>query len=257
MLKEKINLSDIVYLPLDELIPNEKNYRIHTEGQISQLVKSVKKYGQLRPIIVHKETKKIVAGHALYQALKIAFPDKPAACVYCNSDEKTALEIMYVDNKIFQLGKDDFYKKFDVLKELDFNIEIPGLDEYEIAYLKNLDNIFSQSESGVETKTQTPSQQIEIGSSVKQSQGNFSDNKYEYLPTPDTSTAFVNAYHNSDTVLEEELEHSKKLVLEDTYIENVSYFDNNKIGVLFKDDEQFIKTRCPFCNSEFVVKTDV
>lgn len=54
---------------LAELVQPEKNVRIHTEKQLQEFEKSVRMFGQIRPIVID-ENNVILAGNGLYETLK-------------------------------------------------------------------------------------------------------------------------------------------------------------------------------------------
>lgn len=54
---------------LSQLRPLEKNVRKHNDKQISEYVRSLKMFGQLRPMVVD-ETGTILVGNGMYEAMK-------------------------------------------------------------------------------------------------------------------------------------------------------------------------------------------
>ena len=59
---------EIVYKAPEELIPYEKNNKIHNEKQIKDLVRSIKEMGFRSPILVD-ENRVILAGHGRAEAI--------------------------------------------------------------------------------------------------------------------------------------------------------------------------------------------
>lgn len=57
-----------IYMKLTDLVRPEKNIRIHTEQQLREFERSVKMFGQIRPIVVD-ENNVILAGNGLYETL--------------------------------------------------------------------------------------------------------------------------------------------------------------------------------------------
>ena len=58
----------IVVKPLSELVTPEYNVRRHTDKQVKELVRSVEKYGQIRPIVIDEDGV-ILCGNGLKEAL--------------------------------------------------------------------------------------------------------------------------------------------------------------------------------------------
>jgi len=61
------NKLDAIYMPIDEIIPDPKNERIHDEDNVKLLKKGLKKFRQQKPITI-SDDKKIIAGHGIYYA---------------------------------------------------------------------------------------------------------------------------------------------------------------------------------------------
>ncbi len=59
---------EVITVKLAELVKPEKNVRIHTEQQIREFQRSIKMFGQIRPIVVD-ENNVILAGNGLYDTL--------------------------------------------------------------------------------------------------------------------------------------------------------------------------------------------
>ena len=59
---------EIITMKLVDLVKPEKNVRIHTEQQLKEFQRSVKMFGQIRPIVVD-ENNVILAGNGLYETL--------------------------------------------------------------------------------------------------------------------------------------------------------------------------------------------
>jgi len=81
---------------------DKKNTRMGHD--LSQLVVSLTKYGQRKPIVVNKTTMVIEAGNGTYQAAKKAGWDKVAA-VFVEDDDHTALGYSIADNRLAELSE--------------------------------------------------------------------------------------------------------------------------------------------------------
>ena len=58
----------ITTMKLSDLVKPERNVRIHTEQQIKEFERSIRMFGQIRPIVVD-EANTILAGNGLYDTL--------------------------------------------------------------------------------------------------------------------------------------------------------------------------------------------
>ena len=118
----------ITNIPLEELIPNARNVRIHSAKQTEEYKRSLQKFGQIKPIICD-ENKVIWIGNGLYEAMK-ALGMKTAACyVKSGMTENDKLKMMMADNKVYELGLTDHDSIDAILKDLDGDFDIPGYDD--------------------------------------------------------------------------------------------------------------------------------
>ena len=62
---------NVVKVNLDELVEDNNNARIHSERNIEEIKKSLKKYKQYRPFVVQRSTNKIIVGNGMYRAMKL------------------------------------------------------------------------------------------------------------------------------------------------------------------------------------------
>ena len=115
---------------LSELKTDFNNIRNHSEQQIDELLKSVKKYGQTRAIVID-ENNQVLIGKGLFLAMqKGGF--ETAEC-YEIKDLSTIekKKLMLSDNKIFQLGYDNYNAIDEILKDLavKHDFDLIGYDE--------------------------------------------------------------------------------------------------------------------------------
>lgn len=117
-----------ITLKLADIVPPKKNIRIHTEKQLEEFERSVRMFGQIRPIVVD-ENNTILAGNGLYETL--IRMEKKEALVYKYEDltEAQKKKLMIADNKIFSLGIENLDTLNEFLEELNGDLDIPGFDE--------------------------------------------------------------------------------------------------------------------------------
>ena len=106
----------------------ERNVRIHTEQQIKEYEKSVKMFGQLRPMVVD-ENNTILSGNGLFITMKNLGFTEADVYVYDNLTENQKKKLMIADNRIFSLGVENLETLNEFLSELTGDTEIPGFDE--------------------------------------------------------------------------------------------------------------------------------
>ena len=125
--------------PLGQLKPYKNNSRTHTEENISQIAKSIKKWGWTMPILVD-ENDVIMAGHARYEAAKkIGLKEAPCLTVSDWSDEQKKSYVI-ADNKLALNSGWDYEllaSEIEELKAMNFDVAALGFGEAE------LDSIFN------------------------------------------------------------------------------------------------------------------
>ena len=119
---------EIITMKLVDLVKPEKNVRIHTEQQLKEFQRSVKMFGQIRPIVVD-ENNVILAGNGLYETLIAMGKETADVYNYENLTENQKKKLMIADNKIFSLGIENLDTLNSFLEDLQGDLDIPGFDE--------------------------------------------------------------------------------------------------------------------------------
>ena len=117
-----------VTVQLDTLVRPEKNIRIHTEKQLKEFERSIRMFGQLRPLVID-EKNMILAGNGLYEALVRLGWSEALAYQYDELTDAQKKKLMVADNRIFSLGVDNLDTLNSFLEELSNDLDIPGFDE--------------------------------------------------------------------------------------------------------------------------------
>lgn len=121
-------MMNVITMPLSELKRPERNVRIHTDKQLKEFERSIRMFGQIRPLVVD-ETNTILAGVGCFETL--CRMGATEASVYKVEDltENQKKKLMIADNKIYGLGVDNLETFNCFLEELNFDLDIPGFDE--------------------------------------------------------------------------------------------------------------------------------
>ena len=115
-------------MKLKDLVRPERNIRIHTEKQLAEFERSVRMFGQIRPIVVD-ENDIILAGNGLYETLLRMNREEGLVYKYEDLTEAQKKKLMIADNKIFSLGIENLDTLNEFLEELEGDLDIPGFDE--------------------------------------------------------------------------------------------------------------------------------
>lgn len=117
----------VVQKALEQLHPMEKNIRRHSQKQITEYVRSLQMFGQVRPIVVD-ESGVILVGNGLYEALKAIGAEKADCYVMTGMSEKDKKKLMLADNRVYELGMTDTDVFEEIIKSLEGDIDVPGWD---------------------------------------------------------------------------------------------------------------------------------
>jgi len=105
-----------------------RNVRRHTEKQISEYVRSVEMFGQIKPIIAD-EKGEIIAGNGLFMALTQMGRETCDCYILTGLSEKQKKKLMLADNRVYELGITDMDAFDEIIRELGGDIDVPGWDE--------------------------------------------------------------------------------------------------------------------------------
>lgn len=115
---------------VNELVPYEKNAKLHGEDQVEKLKASILEFGFLTPCLIDKK-KNIIAGHGRVMAAK-ALGMKTVPCVFIEGlTEAQRKAYILADNRLGELGEWDMdlvISELEELKDMDFNIDVTGFE---------------------------------------------------------------------------------------------------------------------------------
>ena len=120
---------NITMIPLSDLKPNPRNVRLHSAKQLEEYKRSVEKFGQTKAIVCD-ETKTILIGNGLYEAMKALGMEEAACFIKAGMSETDKLKMMMADNKIYSLGVDNLEAIEEIIGQLGSakDFDIPGFD---------------------------------------------------------------------------------------------------------------------------------
>lgn len=119
---------------LKDLKPYEKNPRLHSELQITQIATSISEFGFINPILAD-EKGMILAGHGRYLASQKLDLDKVPVVVVEGLSEAQKKALVIADNKIAsnsEWDEDLLWEEIRKLNELGFDINKLAFEEMEV-----------------------------------------------------------------------------------------------------------------------------
>lgn len=122
-------------IEISKLMPYENNARTHSEAQLNRIAESIKEFGFINPILIDKEYG-IIAGHGRMMAAKQLGIDKVPCLFVEHLSEEQKRAYIIADNKLALDAGWDYdilEKEMKALQEMDFDLELTGFTEDEIA----------------------------------------------------------------------------------------------------------------------------
>lgn len=117
----------LVQKKLSDLHRIEKNIRRHSPKQISEYVRSIRMFGQVKPLVVD-ENGTILIGNGLYEALVSMGEEKADCYVMPGMSEKEKKKLMLADNRVYELGMTDTDAFDEIIRSLEGDVDVPGWD---------------------------------------------------------------------------------------------------------------------------------
>lgn len=88
---------------LSELHKPAHNIRRHSEKQLTEYIRSIEMFGQVKPLVV-AEDGEIIAGNGLYEALLRMGRETCDCYVMVGLTDVQKKKLMMADNKVYELG---------------------------------------------------------------------------------------------------------------------------------------------------------
>jgi DNA modification methylase len=127
----------IEHWPLNQLIPYVRNPRTHTPEQIAQVAGSIAEFGFVNPILIGAD-RVIIAGHARFAAAQKLGLSTVPVIVLAHLSEAQRRALVIADNRLaLNAGWDEEMLRIELaaLREVDFNLDLTGIAEAELARL--------------------------------------------------------------------------------------------------------------------------
>lgn len=118
---------EITVKKLSDLKKAELNIRRHGTKQIEEYIRSIKMFGQIKPIVVD-EHGEIIAGNGLYEAMSQMGLETCDCYVISGLTENQKKKLMLADNKVYELGITDMDAFDKIVADLKNDVDIPGYD---------------------------------------------------------------------------------------------------------------------------------
>ena len=127
-------LRHIEYIPVGDLQKSPRNARTHSDKQVSQIAKSMRRFGFTNPVLIDDHNN-ILAGHGrILAAIKEGLIEVPCVRLSGLSDDEKRAYLLADNQLALQAGWDNELRALELkeLMELDFDITVIGLEIGEI-----------------------------------------------------------------------------------------------------------------------------
>ena len=145
---------EVISVPITKLIPDPQNARKHPQKNIDAIVSSLKRFGQVEPLVIQKESNIVIGGNARLSCLRqLNFQFVKVVEMDLNDSDSRALGIAL--NRSGELSEWDTDTLSDVLQSLDCDMVELGFDEADLKQLKfdlDLDKIDVPTTGAVKEK---------------------------------------------------------------------------------------------------------
>lgn len=151
-----------------DLIPYERNPKLHPDSQIEQIANSIREWGWTIPVLIDPEGN-VIAGHGrLYAAQKLDIKDVPCLVAEGWSEQQKRAYVI-ADNKLAENSEWDtgqYFSELKAINEVGFDLSLMGIDS-DLSFLNyspNLEpeiNFKDVSDADVESAGDAMSDRIE------------------------------------------------------------------------------------------------
>lgn len=185
---------------LSELRAAEKNTRIHNNKQISELVRSLNMFGQIRPAVVDEQNV-VWCGNGMVEAAKRAGWTEIDVYRVVGLTDAQKKKLMLADNQTFLLGATNTAVMDEILTELQ-DFDVPGFDEETLSQLYGALEEATEELKNYGSINQDAVQQIERAearmSASEDAQVFTQDNAQTMRETP--SVSYEDTYSHNDNL---------------------------------------------------------
>jgi len=134
--------TDMQLVSIGKLVPYANNARTHSPEQVTKLRSSLREFGFINPVIIDRDYG-IIAGHGRVMAAKAeGITDVPCVFVDHLTEAQKKAYILADNRYAMDAGWDEEMLRVEIeaLQGMDFNIDLTGFDEAEIADLFAVDD---------------------------------------------------------------------------------------------------------------------
>ena len=138
---------NVVSKKLSDLRHIEKNVRKHNEKQITEYMRSLETFKQIRPMVVDEDGV-ILIGNGMYEAMLRLGWEYGDCYVVEGLTEHQKTKMMLADNRVYELGFTDMDMFDELIKGLGDDLDVPGWDE---DLLQTIQSSMSEASAMVES----------------------------------------------------------------------------------------------------------
>ena len=135
----------IEYLPVNSLIPYERNAKKHPKEQIERIAASLKEFGFRQNLVVDKNNV-VVVGHGRLEAAKLLGLDKVPCERVDDLTEDQIKAYRLVDNRVAE-SEIDVELEFNELQDIDMDLSDFGVESFSVDDLNSFDGYNAKTDT--------------------------------------------------------------------------------------------------------------
>lgn len=124
----RVSASQLMMVPVGDLVPYANNARRHSSSQIAQLRASLREFGFVTPILVDEQNN-IIAGHGRVEAARAEGMTKVPCVLVTDLTETQRRAYILADNRLSETASWDepiLQIELSGLRALNFNVDVTG-----------------------------------------------------------------------------------------------------------------------------------
>lgn len=204
---------EITVKKLSDLKKAELNIRRHGTKQIEEYIRSIKMFGQIKPIVVD-EHGEIIAGNGLYEAMSQMGLETCDCYVISGLTANQKKKLMLADNKVYELGITDMDAFDKIVADLKNDVDIPGYDaellkmltstaQEAVEEITNYGNYSNEEIQAVANRSNPIEKTVPVSTATVQTVTNEDDDEteeYEEDETPTQTHKYVICPHCNEKI---------------------------------------------------------
>lgn len=119
-------------IKLNTVHGSPRNVRVHTDIQLQEMAKSLRMFGQYRPLVVAADGE-VIVGNGLYEAMVgLGWTEADALILSRDATDEQKVTLMLADNRLYEIGRTDMEAVEEAIRSImdeGGSVDVPGFDQ--------------------------------------------------------------------------------------------------------------------------------